>query len=130
MVQSFSVGSRVTTLSPESTENGRSIVNGLNQQFEYIRRFMAEGPGGLPYPDLVPTRVSLANSLRIWRRDDKDILAERNVVTTLLVVLTGPLIFLTAVLHYIGQRTSRQPVWPADVERECERPPLAEPVLA
>jgi hypothetical protein len=124
---SFSVGSRVTTLSDETTENGRSIVAGLNQQFEYIRRFMEQGPASLTYPDLVPTEVSLANSVRIWRRDDRDILAERNLFTTLLVVLTGPLVLVTAFLHYIGQRTSRQPEWPADVERECEKLPVAEP---
>lgn len=130
VTQSFSVGHRVVTISDETTENGRSIVDGLKRQFEYIRRYMEQGPGVLSYPELVPTQVSLANSMRIWRRADRAILAERNLFTTLLVVVLSPFIYLTALLHYIGQRTSRQPVWPAGVERECERAQLVEPVRA
>ncbi|MFM0078754.1 hypothetical protein P0D72_07670 [Paraburkholderia sediminicola] len=130
VIQSFSVGSRVATIDDEKTENGRSIVNGLNCQFEYLRQYMEQGPRALTYPDLVPTKVSLANSLRIWRHDDHAILAERNLFTTLLVVVLSPFIYFTAVLHYIGQRTSRQPAWPPEVERECERAPLDESVRA
>ncbi|SOE64431.1 hypothetical protein SAMN05446635_2504 [Burkholderia sp. OK233] len=127
VAQSFSVGSRVVTVSDENTENGRSIVKRLSSQFEYIRRFMEQGPGTLSYPDLVPTQVSLANSMRIWGRTDKAILAERNFFTTLFVLVLSPFTYFTALLHYIGQRTSRQPLWPPEVESECERAPLAEP---
>ncbi|MFM0079360.1 hypothetical protein P0D72_10820 [Paraburkholderia sediminicola] len=91
---------------------------------------MEQGPGALSYPDLVPTQVSLANSMRIWGRTDKVILAERNFLTTLFVLVLSPLTYFTAVLHYIGQRTSRQPVWPPEVESECGQAPLAEPVRA
>lgn len=130
VTQSFSVGSRVATIDDERTENGRSIVNGLSRQFEYFRRFMEQGPGALSYPDLVPTQVSLTNSLRIWRHDDRAILAERNLFTTLLVVALSPFVYFTAVLHYIGQKNSRPPVWPPEVERECERAPLDDSVRA
>jgi hypothetical protein len=130
VIHSFSVGHSVVTISDETTGNGRSIVDGLSRQFEYIRRYTEQGPGVLSHPELVPTQVSLANSMRIWRRADRAILAEGNLFTTLLVVVLSPFIYLTALLHYIGQRTSRQPVWPAEVERECERAPLVEPVRA
>ncbi|WCM19924.1 hypothetical protein NDK50_00090 [Paraburkholderia bryophila] len=130
VVQSFSVGSTVSTLLDETTPTGRDIVKGVSDQFEYIRQYMERGPSVLPVPDLVPTQVSLANSMRIWGRTDKAILAERNFFTTLLVLALSPFTYFTALLHYIGQRTSRQPVWPPEVERECEQTRLAEPVRA
>lgn len=86
VTQSFSVGSRVAAIDDETTENGLSIVNGLNRQFEYLRQYMEQGPSALSYPDLVSTKVSFANPLRIWRHDDRAILAERNLFTTLLLV--------------------------------------------
>jgi len=130
VVQSFSVGSRVTTLSAESTEHGGKIVSGLSDQFEYIRRYMDRGPKALSYPELVPTEVSLANSMKIWARSGKRMLAERNAFVSLLVLLFSPFAFVTALLHYIGQRTSRQPVWPDDVLQDCEQAAVDEPLKA
>ncbi len=119
ITQSFSIGSRVTTIDDESTENGRSIVRGLNDQFEYIRRYMEGGPSAAPTPEWVPKGPSFANSRRIWTRDDEALLKERSVLATTLVWVLRPFVYLTVVLHYIGMRTSREPVWPADVETAC-----------
>lgn len=119
VAQSFSIGSRVTTIDDESTGNGRSIVRGLNHQFEYIRRYMEGGPSAVPTPEWVPKETSFANSRRIWTRDDEALLKERSVLATTLVWILRPFVYLTVVLHYIGMRTSREPVWPADVEESC-----------
>ncbi|WP_052408658.1 DUF6708 domain-containing protein [Paraburkholderia acidipaludis] len=116
VTQSFSFGRRVYTLDDETTENGRSIVHNLNDQFEYIRRYMEGGTSGVPAPDLVRTEVSFRNSCRVVFRNDKKLLAEGNIVATLLVRVLKPFAALTAVLHYIGMRTSREPVWPADLD--------------
>jgi hypothetical protein len=120
VVQSFAIGSRVTTLSAESTEHGRKIVSGLADQFEYIRRYMDRGPEVLSYPELVPTDVSLSNSMKLWTRSGKKMVAERNGSVSLLVLELSPFVLLTVLLHYVGQRTSRQPVWPDEVLRNCE----------
>ena len=116
VVQSFSVGRRVYTIDDETTENGRTIVHGLNDQFEFIRRYMEGGPSAVPAPELVPTAISLRNSGDLYFRSDRKLLAEGNAVATLLVWLLKPFIALTVVLHYIGMRTSREPVWPVDVD--------------
>ncbi|WP_233832520.1 DUF6708 domain-containing protein [Paraburkholderia sp. ZP32-5] len=116
VMQSFSVGRRVFTIDDETTENGRSIVHTLNDQFELIRRYMEGGPSAVAAPPLVPLEVSLSNSLKLLARDDKALLAEGNVVATSVVWLLKPFEILTAVLHYIGMRTSREPVWPVDID--------------
>ncbi|WP_233832519.1 DUF6708 domain-containing protein [Paraburkholderia sp. ZP32-5] len=114
--QSFTVGRRVYTIDDETTENGRSIVHELNDQFEFIRRYMEGGPSAVPAPDLVPIEVSLSNSCKLAFRNDKALLAEGNVVATALVWVLKPFLMLIALLHYIGMRTSREPVWPADID--------------
>lgn len=119
VTQSFSIGSRVTTIDNESTENGRSIVRRLNDQFEYIRRYMEGGPSAVPAPESVPKETSFANSRRIWTRDDEVLLAELSLLATTLVWVLRPFVYLTVVLHYIGMRTSREPVWPADIQAAC-----------
>jgi hypothetical protein len=116
VMQSFSVGRRVFTIDDETTENGRSIIHTLNDQFEFIRRYMEGGPSAVPAPPLVPIEVSLSNSLKVLSRNDKALLAEGNVVATSVVWLLKPFEILTALLHYIGMRTSREPVWPAGIE--------------
>jgi hypothetical protein len=116
VTQSFSVGRRVFTLDDETTENGRSIVHELNDQFEFIRRYMEDGPCAVPAPDLVTTEVSLSNSWKLVFRDDKALLAEGNVLVSSLVRVLRPFKILIALLHYIGMRTSREPVWPAGID--------------
>ena len=113
--RSFSFGRRVYTVDDETTENGRSIVHELNDQFEFIRRYMEGGPSAVPAPDLVPTAVSLSNSWKLVFRDDRALLAEGNIVASSLVWLLKPFLMLMVILHYIGMRTSREPVWPADI---------------
>jgi hypothetical protein len=114
--QSFTFGRRVYTIDDETTENGRSIVHELNDQFEFIRRYMEGGPSAVPAPDLVPTKVSLSNSCKLAFRNDKALLAEGNVVATAVVWLLKPFEILTALLHYVGMRTSREPVWPEGID--------------
>jgi hypothetical protein len=128
VVQSFSVGSRVTSFLDESTPTGRDIVKGLSDQFEYIRQYMEKGPTDLPVPDLVPTHVSLANSFKIWTRADRELVREGNPQAHRLIRMFSGFVFITAVLHYIGQLTSRQPAWPSDILRDCERTAIGEPM--
>lgn len=111
MSQSFPVGSRVTILSEESTEIDSSIVATLNDQFEYLRRYMNDGPASLPYPELAPTAVSLTNSYRLVTRTDRKVITEGNGPMTILMWIVRPFALLTVLLHYIGQVTSREPVW-------------------
>lgn len=128
VVQSFSVGSTVSTLLDETTPTGRDIVKGVSDQFEYIRQYMERGPSVLPVPDLVPTKVSLANSFKVWTRTSDNMRREDNPLSRRLIrALTG-FVFITALLHYVGQLTSRQPVWPRDVVRDCEGTPMGEPM--
>jgi hypothetical protein len=114
--QSFSFGRTVYTIDDETTENGHQIVHDLNDQFEYIRRYMDGGLSSVPAPELVPTEVSFRNSYELWLRPNRKLLAEGNVVATVLARGLSPFAALTAVLHYIGMRTSREPVWPADLD--------------
>ncbi|HKU01001.1 MAG TPA: DUF6708 domain-containing protein [Paraburkholderia sp.] len=116
VMQSFSFGRRVYSIDDETTENGRSIVNELNEQFEFIRLYMDGGPSAVPAPVLVPPGVSLSNSWKLVFRDDKALLAEGNVVSTSLVWVLKPFLILMVLLHYIGMRTSREPVWPGDLD--------------
>jgi hypothetical protein len=114
--QSFSFGRTVCTIDDETTENGRQIVHDLNDQFEYVRRYMDGGPSAVPAPELVPTEVSFRNSYRLWQRTNRKLLAEGNVAATALARGLSPFATLTAILHYIGMRTSREPTWPADLD--------------
>ncbi|WP_074762633.1 DUF6708 domain-containing protein [Paraburkholderia fungorum] len=126
VTQSFSVGSRVTTLSDESTDSGGSIVATLNDQFEYFRRYINDGPVSLPYLEFVPTAVSPTNSYRLVTRTDRNVIAEGNSPMTLLMWIVRPFALLTALLHYIGQVTSREPVWPESVSGECKGQPVGQ----
>lgn len=114
--QSFSFGRTVYTIDDETTENGRQIVHALNDQFEYIRRYVDGGPSAVPAPELVPTEVSFRNSYRLWQRTNRKLLAEGNAAATALARGLSPFATLTAILHYIGMRTSREPAWPADLD--------------
>ncbi|MFM0069578.1 hypothetical protein PQQ86_00200 [Paraburkholderia sediminicola] len=128
VARSFSVGRGVSSFLDESTPTGRDIVQGLSDQFEYIRQYMEKGPTALPGPELVPTHVSLANSFNIWTRVDRELLREGSPQAHRLVRMLSGFVFITAILHYIGQLTSRQPAWPSDVLRECQGTGIVEPV--
>ena len=94
-------------------------TNGFDRshyQFEYVRRYMDGGPSAVPAPELVPTEVSFRNSYRLWQRTNRKLLAEGNVAATALARGLSPFATLTAILHYIGMRTSREPTWPADLD--------------
>ncbi|MCI0147514.1 hypothetical protein KNO81_16630 [Paraburkholderia sediminicola] len=128
VIQSFSVGSRVASFLDESTPTGRDIVTRLSDQFEYIRQYMEKGPTVLPAPELVPTHVSLANSFNIWTRADRELVREGNPQAHRLIRMFSGFVFVTAILHYIGQLTSRQPTWPSDILRDCQGTGMREPV--
>jgi len=86
--QSFSFGRTVYTIDDETTENGRQIVHALNDQFEFVRRYMDGGLSAVPAPELVPTEVSFLNSYRLWQRTNRKLLAEGNVAATALARAT------------------------------------------
>ena len=111
VVQSFSVGKSVASLRDELGQQGAQTVSTLANEFEYIRRYMEEGASMLPEPELVPTQVSLRNSMKIWLRTARRVMRSGNPVAVPVLVLI-PFAALTGVLHYIGQLTSRQPAWP------------------
>jgi hypothetical protein len=98
--RSFPFGRTVYTVDDETTENGRQIVHNLNDQFEYIRRYMDGGLSAVPAPELVPTEVSLHNSYELWQRTNRRLLAEGNVAATVLARTLSPFATLTAILHY------------------------------
>jgi hypothetical protein len=118
VVQSFSVGKSVASFRDDSTTQGAEIADILSAEFEYIRRYMENGPYDVPSPEYIPTEVSLSNSMKIWMRSDKRLLRSGNPLA-MLVLAFSPFAALTGLLHYIGQLSCREPVWPEDIEREC-----------
>jgi hypothetical protein len=118
VVQSFSVGKSVASFRDDSTIQGAEIVDILSAEFEYIRRYMENSPYDVPSPEYIPTAVSLSISMKIWMRSDKRLLRSGNPLA-MLVLAFSPFAALTGLLHYIGQLSCREPVWPEDIEHEC-----------
>jgi hypothetical protein len=120
IVDTFSFGLRTVNGSDEDTELGKQILDEVLANFEFIRRFMEEGPKHLPPVErYMPQGPSLKASLSI-RFDGFDVVSRRNPLTWIVgMIVAGPL-FLLSCFHYVAQLTSREPVWPEDVVRASQ----------
>ena len=128
VVGTFSIGKRVVLAFDENSPAGQQVMEELYQDFEYIRRFMEEGPSSVPpVTELLTTEVSFRNSLRMQFEDVPDILNSGHPLLWLLLAITALPSLIQATVYYVAQLTCREPVWPEDVERACN-PPLTQTV--
>ncbi|WP_374709773.1 hypothetical protein [Paraburkholderia graminis] len=80
---------------------------------------MEGGPTAVPpVKKYLPREPSLRNSMRVWFYGLGDIGRASSALRAFSFVMSGP-VFLLSVLHYIAQLTSREPVWPPEVEAAC-----------
>ncbi|MFM0168826.1 hypothetical protein PQR33_05685 [Paraburkholderia sediminicola] len=119
VVNTFSFGLRTVNGASESSEYGRQVLYQVQANFEFIRRYMEEGPTAVPpVKKYLPREPSLRNSMRVWFYGLGDIGRASSALRAFSFVMSGP-VFVLAVLHYIAQLTSREPIWPAEVEVAC-----------
>ena len=121
VVDTFSFGARAVNSETEDTDYGRQVLFQVQANFEFIRRYMENGPSSVP-PVLsyLPKGPSLRASLSTWFFGLGDIGRLGGHARILSVISSGPM-FVMALLHYLGQLTSREPVWPAEVKAACEK---------
>lgn len=106
---------------------GNREIEGL---WEYIRRYMEEGPQAVPKPKrllplfpwpLEPVRATLRFMSPMWRRSGK-------AVALLTGLLLSPLLVLHAFCHWISLLLCWRPRWPKEI-REAGRPGKPVPKL-
>jgi succinate dehydrogenase/fumarate reductase cytochrome b subunit len=120
VVGTFSIGKRVVLAFDENSPAGQQVMEQLYQDFEYIRRFMGEGPSSVPpVAELLSTEVSFRNSLRMQFEDVPDIVNSGHPLLWLLLAVTALPSLIQATVYYVAQLTCREPVWPEAVERAC-----------
>ncbi|AFT84163.1 DUF6708 domain-containing protein [Paraburkholderia phenoliruptrix] len=119
IVNTFSFGARTVNGADESTPMGKQVLYQIQANFEFIRRYMEQGPGALPKVErYLPRGPSLRASMSVWFYGIGAVGRANGAMRVLTILLSGP-IFLLSILHYIAQLTSREPVWPTDVEAAC-----------
>lgn len=127
VINTFSFGARVVNSDTEDTDYGRQVLYQVQANFELIRRYMESGPASIPaIQHYLPKGPSLRASLSAWFFGVNDIGQLGHSARLFTFVLSGPL-FVMAILHYIAQLTSREPVWPAEIEAACGN---AQPTVA
>ncbi|MDR6202018.1 DUF6708 domain-containing protein [Paraburkholderia graminis] len=119
VVDTFSFGLRTVNGASESSDYGRQVLYQVKANFEFIRRYMEDGPTALPpVSEYLPREPSLRNSIRVRFYGLGAIGRVGMGLRIFTFMISGP-VFLLSVLHYIAQLTSREPVWPTDVETAC-----------
>ncbi|MFM0732891.1 hypothetical protein PQQ52_20660 [Paraburkholderia sediminicola] len=115
-----SFGLRTVNGAKESTRYGKQVLYQVQANFEFIRRYMENGQDSLPLvKKYLPRGPSLLASMSIWFYGLRDIGGVNAGLRIFSLVLSVP-VFLLSVLHYIAQLTSREPIWPEDVEAACD----------
>ncbi|WP_321924924.1 DUF6708 domain-containing protein [Paraburkholderia guartelaensis] len=109
----FSFGVRVVNGDDETDEWGKKVLGEVLANFEFIRRFMENGPEHLRVDRYMPKGPSLKASFSIWFDGFREVGSVAKVLVTFVALPAA----LLATLHYIAQLTSREPVWPDDVQR-------------
>jgi len=119
IVNTFSFGARTVNGADESTPIGKQVLYQVQANFEFIRRYMEQGPDALPKVErYLPRGPSLRASMSVWFYGVGAVGSASGAMRGLTILLSGP-IFLLSILHYIAQLTSREPVWPTEVEAAC-----------
>ncbi|HEY3536184.1 MAG TPA: DUF6708 domain-containing protein [Trinickia sp.] len=120
VIDTFSVGKRLVLAFDENSASGRLLMDELYQCFEFYRRFMEDGPSSVPpVTEFLSTEVSFRNTLKLYFGSVSDITHSGHPLLWLLFAITALPTFMQATVHYLTQRTCREPVWPEDVERAC-----------
>ncbi|HEY9100119.1 MAG TPA: DUF6708 domain-containing protein [Thiobacillus sp.] len=88
----------------------------LMQFWEFIRRYMADGPATLIQK--VEHVMEISHKKETFWNGFHRLIAEMAPVP-LVAVLTSPLWFVIAIFRWIAMRTSKIPQWPQWVEDEC-----------
>ncbi len=112
----FSFGLRVVNGDDEDGAWGKEVLQSVLANFEFIRQFMEEGPANLSVKRYMPEGPSLKASFTIWFDGFREV---GMIARALTMVAAIPMVFMS-IFHYIGQLTSREPVWPEDVQRASE----------
>jgi hypothetical protein len=112
----FSFGLRVVNGDNENGVWGKNVLEAVLSNFEFIRQFMEEGPANLSVKRYMPEGPSLKASFTIWFDGFREVGMIARVLT---IVAAVPMVFMS-IFHFIGQLTSREPVWPEDVQRASE----------
>jgi hypothetical protein len=121
VIDTFSFGKRVVNVSTEATDLGKQTLYQIEANFEFFRRYMEGGPSTLPpVKAYLPKQVSMRNSMRVWFQGAREVAGTNALLRAFMFVLAGPLVAMSF-FHFIAQKTSRDPVWPADVEAACNK---------
>nr|WP_300309208.1 DUF6708 domain-containing protein [Halomonas sp.] len=93
--------------------------------WEYIRRFMEDGPDSVPEPDWYLTdNLSLKESFQRWfltRELKQDRARGMNTGPAVSrMILLSPFLTLFSFGHFISMLTSKRVTWPEDIRKACE----------
>lgn len=126
VVDTFTIGKWVSHLN-EDEKFDRVMLGDLLSIFEFYRRYMEVGIGALPQVKIyIRTETSFKNSLLYafrWVADWKDETSGFFRVLFALLLLLGAIpCFALSAFHFLAMTTSREPVWPEDVERAASLP--------
>ncbi|WP_445003159.1 DUF6708 domain-containing protein [Halomonas mongoliensis] len=93
--------------------------------WEYIRRFMEEGPDSVPEPEwYLSDRLSLKESFLRWfplREMKRDKARGLDIgPAKVRMVLMSPLLTLFSLGHFVSMLTSRRVTWPPEIRQACE----------
>lgn len=92
--------------------------------WEYIRRFMEEGPDSVPEPDwYLSDRLSLKESFLRWfplREMRRDKARGMNIGRVKMITILGaPVLTLLSLGHFVSMLTSRRVTWPQEIRKAC-----------
>jgi len=96
-----------------ATGHSYGIEAPVNELWEFIRRYMDEGPKGVKPPFVSMTASPTWRNC--WRMSFIRIGAASTVAQLILLPIEGPLV----VLRWLVFKTCKKPVWPSEVEAEC-----------
>jgi hypothetical protein len=119
IVDTFSFGARTVNGADESTPIGKQVLYQIQANFEFIRRYMEQGPDAVPKVERYLARgPSLRASISVWFYGLGAVASAGGAMRILTLLVSAPM-FLLSILHYIAQLTSREPVWPTEIESAC-----------
>lgn len=95
--------------------------NNVRKQWEFIRRYMELGPDQC-FDDPADALISLSTK-RNWHNSVEHAYASGPIDLIRIGRLLYPFYALVALGHWIVQKTCKEPVWPPEVEAECQIDP-------
>ncbi|MEX3844722.1 DUF6708 domain-containing protein [Paraburkholderia sp. BR10882] len=110
IVNTFSFGKRTVNGGSETSAWGANVLEQLLANFEFVRKFMEDGPESLPpIKEYLPEGPSLRASASVLFSNFKAVRRANAALWLLTTVIAVPMC-LMVLLHYIAQLTSREPV--------------------